>query len=64
TNNSCRKSQQPERTVLITTSEFIALLYITDTKKPPSGGFLVRKNLHFASRYSFAKLTGIQAVSA
>ncbi|EFE5392780.1 TPA: hypothetical protein ACGRTY_003449 [Escherichia coli] len=48
----------------MTTSEFIALLYITDTKKPPSGGFLVRKNLHFASRYSFAKLTGIQAVSA
>ncbi|EPA4297224.1 TPA: hypothetical protein KGU41_RS24550, partial [Escherichia coli] len=33
--------------VLITTSEFIALLYITDTKKPPSGGFLVRKKLAF-----------------
>ncbi|EPI5306023.1 hypothetical protein ACS639_005187, partial [Escherichia coli] len=36
--------------VLITTSEFIALLYITDTKKPPSGGFLVRKKTCISPR--------------
>ncbi|MCF7467788.1 hypothetical protein, partial [Escherichia coli] len=55
---------QAERPVFATTSTFYVLCRFSDIKNPLNGGLYQSSCAWFTSRYSFAKLSKIEAVYA